>query len=58
MMNRTMSIFEAMGVDPLVYERFIDEMAARGICLEVGSEPMSVSEFAEAIYSAEGIDRG
>jgi hypothetical protein len=45
-----------MQVDPLIYERFIDEMAARGISLEVGSEPMIVSEFAEAIYSAQGAE--
>ena len=55
-MTRSLSIFEAMRVDPLVYERFIDEMAARGISLEVSSEPMTVSEFAEAIYSAQGAE--
>jgi hypothetical protein len=49
-----MSVFEAMVVDPLIHERFIDEMAARGISLEVGSEPMAVSELVEAIYTARG----
>jgi len=53
-MTRSLSIFEAMRVDPLVYERFIDEMAARGIYLELGLEPIAVSELVEAVYTARG----
>jgi hypothetical protein len=50
MMNRTMSIFEAMNVDPLIYERFIDEMAARGIFIELPEEFPFISTLAAEIY--------
>jgi len=54
-MNRAISIFEAMGVNPLIYERFIDEMAARGIRIEAITEASSVSDLADAIYGAKGV---
>jgi len=50
MMNRTMSIFEAIQVDPLIYERFIDEMAARGIFIELPEEFPFISTLAAKIY--------
>jgi len=57
-MNRTIiSIFEAMRVDPLIYERYIDEMAARGVRIEAITEASSVSELASVVYEAEGVGR-
>jgi len=53
-MSRTLSVFEVLGVDPLIYERYIDEMAARGIYLELEAEPVTVFLLVEAVYTARG----